>query len=212
MRAEGTGRRVTRLAKLLADVTWWLVILTALGLILFWATATLVGDGVTPTTVAVQVAIGDSAARRMLPLVPLDTGIATQPVLKDVAGTLEFGTSEGWIVLLGGIVVLPALAALLFGLHLLRSFLRDVLAADVFTAPNARRLSRLGWLLVVAGVVLPVLKFLYTAYVVRRADLAGVPLRVGMHSSLIIPGILVLVVAAAWRYGVELQREQELTV
>jgi hypothetical protein len=211
MRAEGTGRRVTRLAKLLADVTWWLVILTALGLIVFWATAA-VGGGVTPTIMAVQVAIPDSAARRMLPLVPLDTGIATQPVLKDVAGTLEFGTSEGWMVLLGGIVVLPALGALLLGLHLLRSFLRDVLAADVFTAMNARRLSRLGWVLVVAGVVLPVLKFLYTAFVVQRADLAGVPLRVGMHSSLIVPGILVLVVAAAWRYGVELQREQELTV
>jgi hypothetical protein len=188
-----------------------LVILTALGVIVFWATAT-VGGGVTPTMVAVQVAIADSAARRMLPLVALDTGIATQPVLKDVAGTLEFGTSEGWIVLLGGIVVLPALAALLFGLHLLRSFLRDVLAADVFTAVNARRLSSLGWVLVGAGVVLPVLKFLYTAFVVRHADLAGVPLRVGMHSSLIVPGILVLVVAAAWRYGVELQREQELTV
>ncbi|CAA9370635.1 MAG: hypothetical protein AVDCRST_MAG89-4563 [uncultured Gemmatimonadetes bacterium] len=200
------------MAKFLADVTWWLAILASVGLILFWAAATLGGGGAKPMTVAVQVAIADSAARGMLPLVPLNPGMATQPVLKDVAGTLEFGTSEGWIVLLGGLVVLPGLAALLFGLHLLRSFLRDVLAADVFTAANARRLSSLGWVLVAAGVVLPVLEFLYTAFVVRRADLAGVPLRVGMHSSLIVPGILVLVVAAAWRYGVELQRDQELTV
>ena len=211
MQAELTGRRITRLSKVLADGAWWLVILVSLGLVLLWVVGMLTGAGTAPT-VQVQVAMADSAARQLLPLVSPDPVVAAEPVLKDVVGTLEFGTSERRIVLLGAIVVLPGLVALLYGLHLLRSFLRDVLAADVFTAANARRLTALGWLLLIAGVVLPVLKFLYTAFVVRRTGLTGVPLAVGVDTFVVIPGILVLVVAAAWRYGVELQRDHELTV
>ena len=211
MQAELTGRRITRFSKVLVDGTWWLVILGSLGLVLFWAFGMLTGTGATQT-VQVQVAIADSAARQLLPLVSPDPTVAAEPVLKDLVGTLEFGTSDRRIVLLGAIVVLPGLLGLLFGLHLLRSFLRDVLAADVFTAANARRLSALGWLLLIAGVVLPVLKFLYTAFLVRRSDLTGVALTIGVETFVVIPGILVLVVAAAWRYGVELQRDHELTV
>jgi hypothetical protein len=210
MRAEQTGRRVTRFAKVLADVAWWLVIGTALVLVLFWG-VTMLSGGAAPT-VSVQIAIQDSAARRLLPLVSPNNAVAAEPVLKDLVGTLEFGTSEAWVVALSGVAALPAIAGLLFGLHLLRSFLRDVLAADVFTAANAQRLSRLGWLLLVTGVGLPIVKFLYTAFVVQRTDLTGVPLRVGVDTLLVVPGILVLVVAAAWRYGVELQRTDELTV
>jgi hypothetical protein len=211
MRAELTGRRITRFSKVLVDGTWWLVILASLGLVLFWALGMLTGGGAAPT-VRVQVALADSAARQLLPLVSPDTVVAAEPVLKDLAGTLEFGTSERWVLLLGAIVVLPGVLSLLFGLHLLRSFLRDVLAADVFTAANAWRLRALGWLLVIAGAGLPLLKFLYTAILVRRADLTGVALAVGVDTFVVVPGILVLVVAAAWRYGVELQRDHELTV
>ncbi len=210
MQAELTGRRITRLSKVLVDGTWWLVILGSLALVLFLALGMLTGGG-TPT-VRLEVAMADSAARQLLPLVSPDTIVAAQPVLKDLVGTLEFGTSERSIVLLGAIVVLPGLVLLLFGLHLLRSFLRDVLAADVFTAANAWRLHALGWLLLIAGVGLPILKFLYTAFLVRRTDLTGVALAVQVDTLVVVPGILVLVVAAAWRYGVELQRDHELTV
>lgn len=208
-----TGRRVTRLAKLLLDVAWWLALVgPVVGVVLLLAWPVVAGGGIDPMT-EFRVSVPDEAAAERLPIVSGDTVVAADPVLKDVEATLEFRTTVLWPYLLGAGVVIPGLAALLFGLHLGRSFLRDVLAEEVFTAGNARRLSWLGWLMIGAGLVWPVLVFLYKAVLWRSADLGGVPLAVGMDGPpLLIPGIMVLVLASAWRYGVELQRDHDLTV
>ena len=133
--------------------------------------------------------------------------------LDDLEGRLELRPLEWWLVLLGGLVAVPGIAAGLLGLHLLRSFLRDVLAAEVFTAANARRLSWLGWLMVIGGVALPVLEFGYSLFLVRRAGMPDLPVGVGIDGfDAVVPGLLVLVVAAAWRYGVELRQDHDLTV
>jgi hypothetical protein len=207
---ELPGRRVTRLAKVMVDVTWWFVLAgTALvaGLIILFVVADI------EPTFSVHVSIPDSAAVRLMPLTSADTLVAAQPVLEAVEANLHFRVREGWFQLLGVLWLLPLLSAVLIGLALLRSFLADVRAAHVFTAANARRLSWLGWLLVVAGIAWPVLDFGYTSILLRHARLAGVPMETGtIHMGPALMGVLVLVLAAAWRYGVELQRDRDLTV
>lgn len=184
---------------------------TALGVVflLLWPMLT---GGELPET-SVRVSIADDDAGRLLPLTAPDAGFARQPLLTDVQGTLAMKTDEAWPLVLGGAIAAPFMAALLFGLHLARGFLADVLKTEVFTDANARRLSLMGWLLVVAGLAWPLLEFGYTVLMVRRANLEGVGLGVGLESmGTVLPGLLVLVVAAAWRYGVELKRDQQLTV
>ena len=89
------------------------------------------------------------------------------------------------------------------------------------TALPGRRVTRLAkilpdvgwWLVIVGGGALPVLRFLYSAVLVTRAALEGVPLSVGGGGmGIVFPGILVLVVAGAWRYGAELQKDRDLVV
>lgn len=210
------GGRITRFAKVLVDIAWWLGIAAGVllvGLVLVWPTLT--REGLDPTT-HVEVSIADEAARRLLPAAP--AGAGSPPTvevtdLEELEGELELRVNEWWLVVVGGGVALTGLAAVLFGLHLLRMFLGDVLAGEVFTAANARRISRLGWLLVVAGVAVPILDAAYALALYRFADLSDASVGVGIDGfPAVFPGLLALVVAGAWRYGVELQRDHDLTV
>lgn len=212
------GWRITRLAKVLADVIWWLAVGAAVLLVVFVLTWPLTTrEGLDPS-VHVHVSVPDGTGGRewmsRTAQDPAGSSAALEVAdLDGLEGELELRYLEWWVVWVGGFFAVPVLAAGLFGLHLLRSFLKDVLSKDVFTAENAGRLTRLGWLLVVAGVVLPILEFAHTLFLVRQAGLSGTPVGIGIGGfPAVIPGLLVLVMAAAWRYGVELQREHDLTV
>jgi hypothetical protein len=99
-------------------------------------------------------------------------------------------------------------------LHLLRSFLADVLRTSVFTVRNAKRLSTLGWLLIAIGVAGPWLERWRGSLILRRIDLDGVALSPASAdtSMLWLVGVFALVLAAAWRYGAELEVDRHLTV
>lgn len=213
MEAAIPGKRVTRLAKILLDVGWWLVIagaILALLITLLWPILT---KGSLYWGTRMSVSIPDDVAQRLLPLTSPDTLVAKDPVFADVEAHLRFEMFGFGAMLLQWVVALPFFAAVIFGLHLARSFLSDVLAAKVFSTVNAKRLTQLGWLLIVAGVALPVLSFLHSAVLVRRAGLEGVPFSIGTGSmGTVLPGILVLVVAGAWRYGAGLQEDRDLVV
>lgn len=78
---------------------------------------------------------------------------------------------------------------------------------------NARRLSRLGWLLVAAGAALPVIEYAYGRMALRYAAVSDVTLATTFDfPEIVLAGLLILVVAAAWRHGVYLQRDHDLTV
>lgn len=213
------GQRVTRLVKLIADVLWWVTLVgTVVGGLLFLFWPVLAREGL-ETTTRIPVSISEEAAARLLPgVAPGAAGEAGEATLEpealeDLEGSLELRVNRWWPFLLEGLVAAAGVAAVLFGLYLLRSLLRDVLAGEVFTAANARRLSRLGWLLVIAGVAWPLLRFAHALVLFAVADLSEVPVGVGVDGfPWVLPGLFVLVVAAVWRYGVELQRDHDLTV
>lgn len=214
MQAFSSSRGVTRLAKFVVDTAWWLGIAASvviLLLVLFWPLAT--PEGLDPT-VHGEVSISDEAAMRLLSQSAAAGANSVEVAdLDDLKGRLELRPLKWWLVLLGGLVALPGVAAGLLGLHLLRSFLRDVLKGEVFSAANARRLSLIGWLMVIAGAVLPILEFAYSLFLIRRAGIGDLPIGVGIDSfGFVVPGLFVLVVAAAWRYGVDLRQDHSLTV
>jgi hypothetical protein len=93
---------------------------------------------------------------------------------------------------------------MLLGLVWLKAFLTDVLADRVFTAQNSRRLYRIGWLIIGGAVAKSI------AMAVASGGVA--PLVFGFLQPSLLSGLLVLVLASAWRYGSELQNERDLTV
>jgi hypothetical protein len=140
---------------------------------------------------------------------------ASDPVLQQQTQTrLEFRTRRWSFFYAANALFLPFMAAMLLGLRLLRSFLADVMAGEVFTPGNAQRLSKLGWLVIALGVAGPRLEYWRGWMVLQRAQLSGAALSPASTDTtgLWLVGVLVLVLAAAWRYGAELQQERDLTV
>jgi len=209
--------RAARLAKLVVDIVWWLVITGLIaGVVMLTVYPIVTGDRPQPIE-PVQVTLESKATQPLLAQFKQPTSASDVRVVNvdEVKARLDVFAYKWWIILLAELFELPALAALLAGLLLLRRFLRDVLADSVFTLANAQRLSRLGWLLVIAGVGLPVFEYARSLFLLKLAttDLALIPARLGIVSQgLLFPGLLVLVLAVAWRRGAELQTENDLTV
>lgn len=112
----------------------------------------------------------------------------------------------------GLIIVIPFVAGAI-GLFWLRAFLRDVTAGQVFTSLNAQRLSRIGWLLISVALLRVVIPFLLGGLVSFYSPMMLVPMLFALVANgLLVSGLLLLVIAAAWRYGIELQSERDLTV
>jgi hypothetical protein len=224
------GKRATRIARLFIDVIWWLGLLVCVFLIGVYLGAPLVegrgyqvtfdwasfelDDGAGPPGLGLLVSIpGDSAMR--LPTLSSPTVHASAPVfVRDGPVELQFRTRQWGLLYAASLHLLPMMAAVLLALHLLRSFLADVLRTSVFTVRNAKRLSTLGWLLIAIGVAGPWLERWRGSLILRRIDLDGVALTAASSDTgmLWLVGVLVLVLAAAWRYGAELELDRHLTV
>ena len=217
MPIDVAGNRATRLAKAGTDLLWWAALAFSVILVtLFLLSPLLLKNDSGVNTVAVQVSFGDSA-HKTVSLDSRDTPRASELVLTERNTThhLEFHTTDWPLFVMVNWVFLPLLAALLFGVHLLRSFLADVLAADVFTRRNAGRLSRLGWLAIGLGIAGPPLEYWRSSIALARTRLetaALTPATPEWDEGSALFGLLLLVLASAWRYGAELQQERDLTV
>jgi hypothetical protein len=231
MPVDPAGRRATRIAKVVIDVMWWVFLALSLVLVGVFLSAPLleesgfvarfdwnafhVDDSSGPPVMELYVSIATDSALTLPSLTSPDTIRASDPVLEQQVTTrLEFGTRRWSFLYIATATLLPFFAAILLGIYLLRSFLADVLATEVFTSRNARRLSTLGWLLIVLGVAGPQLQYWRAWMILQRIQLSGAALSPASSdgNGLWLVGVLVLVLAAAWRYGAELQQERDLTV
>jgi hypothetical protein len=216
MAMDVAGQRATRIAKVWSDVLWWVGLLSATVLaVLFLLSPVLMRSGL--NQVAVQVTVENAGAPRAQPVPSGDTARASEVVIqeRDTTRHLEFRTTDWRMFLIVNWVLLVPILFGLLGIHYLRSFLADVLASDVFTRTNADRLSRLGWLMIAVAVLFPPLQYWRSWIVLRRLDLDGVTLSPASPDWIdgsALFGVLLLVLASVWRYGVELQQERDLTV
>ena len=213
---DAAGRRVTRIAKVWVDVVWWLGLAFSILLaVLLLCSPLLLRNGINEVGIAVSVSEDSSPTPA---LTTADALRVTDPRLEvEAADTrrLTFRTTHLGVFFVVVWSLLPALAAGLLGAHLLRSFLGDVLAGDVFTRTNAGRLSRLAWLVIGVGLAAPLFEYGTSWMVLEMTQLSGVAMAPAYSvdwQGPIIGGLLLHVLASSWRYGAELQRDRDLTV
>ena len=129
-----------------------------------------------------------------------------------VTSTFIGAIGFGWGYRVGLVMLLP----ILFGfvvLAWLRAFLRDVIAGQVFTIMNAQRLARIGWLLIAIAALRAVAPILMGGVMAFYTPMMILPMLFAVVANTwLVTGLLLLVIAAAWRYGIELQSERDLTV
>jgi hypothetical protein len=203
--------RPLKIAKFFTDLTWWLgvvgsVVLTLGFLSSFFGVAFSLSA---PVRVEVKAKSAD-----LWSLTAPNSTDGAEPRLDEVHGQLKLrGAPRNvqWIITTSSIA---AVLVAMYGLYLFRSLLKDVINRDIFTDRNAARLSRLGWLMIVVAFVGPVwngwLGSLILDYVgnerfVLQPDSSAT-------GGFLFMGILTLVLAEIWRYGVELQHDRDETV
>jgi hypothetical protein len=143
---------------------------------------------------------------------PLPQGLrlATWPDVR-----LEVNPTTKQMLLRSAVDLLP-LMLFLWGLWLMRGFLRSVLAGDPFGADNVKRLRTIGFLLVVGA---PVAELV--SYAIRLALFATLPPYPSIHlafQGLSIPGNALLgglgafILAEVFAYGLRLREDVEATI
>jgi hypothetical protein len=112
------------------------------------------------------------------------------------------------------LVLLVGIAAVLYLVYLIRAILKTVLEGRPFARVNVGRIRIIGSVLVAAGFVIPVIEYLVARAVLARVSLEGVAIRppFDIRGETITAGLLVLVLAAVFGYGTQLEADKSLTI
>jgi len=121
---------------------------------------------------------------------------------------------SGLFVLLAlGLFALAA-AWWLFLVHQVRGVVRSLRVGEPFTVENARRIARLGWALISAGVLEQVVDVMLAASVQAQAPLDGAALEIAAEVpfGFFFAGLGCLALAKVFRIGTEMRIDQSLTI
>jgi Protein of unknown function (DUF2975) len=130
------------------------------------------------------------------------------------SGPLSFGRPRPGFVLVCAIVLAVAAAVWLYILHQLRGLLAALRAGATFASENELRLRRIGVAVIAFELGHAVAVWAGGIYLEHALVARGVTLRshFAVNVTVILLGVLLLVLAAAFRVGSELAADQALTV
>jgi hypothetical protein len=134
--------------------------------------------------------------------------------LEDAQGSLEFSPRSRVVVAEAAVVLIAALALIMWVLGQLRAVFRTLRAGRPFVAANATRIRRIGYAVLVGEVVRAALAYAGMRYAMTHFSIQGVRLEVrwDLNVVVIICGFIILVIAEVFREGTRLDEEQSLTV
>ncbi len=224
MMDSGTIRRrgLAKGLKVWLDILFYLSLVAGTIFLAAWPIAAMAGSG--DMDLSIPVSIGENS---FLPILPLEVGPEAVPVsqtpttpvvgplsLVDARGELRFSETALTPLLIYWVHQIVLFGALIYGLILLRRILSTAAEGRPFDPSNPLRLNRLGWLVLVTGLLVPVSQFLFSAWALARYQVTGIALSAYMevYEEWVFAGLLVLVLAAIWKEAVRLAEDSSLTV
>ncbi len=92
--------------------------------------------------------------------------------------------------------------------------MQAILDGDPFAAENSRRIRRLGYAVLLVGILKPVVEHVAATEILNRLPAAVPALNPGptFDAEVILATLLILLLSHIWSYGLELKRDQELTI
>ncbi len=137
-----------------------------------------------------------------------------EPVRLDVELPAEHWQSRRGLIALAGIVTIAALGLFLYFLHLLRQIVISVEEGNPFVYENAKRLRKLGILILMGAVAKTVSELSMSGY----ADAILIPQGFNLNGHIsvdftsIIAGLSVIVLSEVFRVGAAIREDQDLTI
>jgi hypothetical protein len=201
--------------KVLLDILYGLLIFTNIALILLILLSPLILNTFnTPLTASVPVGIGSAEEQRF------DVEIASAAAkgirngfVDEAQGTLRLETDHWRYIFFSYFGKLWIALGLTYSFYLLRAVLKDISQGNPFSTKNTVRIRRIGTMVLLLGFIRPAIEY-FAAKEIMRGLYIEPPLSLPapFNVEFILFGLLILLLAQIWSYGLELKRDQELTI
>jgi hypothetical protein len=208
--------RLPRTVKVILDIIFWLLVIVTTFLVLWIAFAPflLKTDGIVITS-SVPVAIGSGAEPRFdVEIAGAEAQGIEYAFVDEAQGTLRLETTDWYLIFISNLGKLIAALGLLYIVNLLRTLLNAILQGEIFTQGNAILVRRIGYAVLIVGLLQAAAEYFAAREVLRQLTITRPPLSLPepFEAGVILASLLILVLAQIWSYGLELEREQALTI
>ena len=206
-----------RLIKILLNLIYGLLIIVMVALLIMMIISPyLANRGLALGTVSVPVRIGSGDEPRMeITFLDSTRYAINQAVVEGAQGVLRFETDSPRLAAVAYGSKLLIAAGLTYIFFILRKIMGSILEGKPFAAENTGYIRRLGYTVLIVGFASGIIEGLAAWEVLRLLPSASPPLQASatFDPRLVLgTSLFIFLLAQIWGYGVELERDQELTV
>jgi hypothetical protein len=210
-----TDLRLARFLKGLLDFLYGCLVIVSVFLTI-WITLSpfLVRIGV-PGTASISVAIGSGLEPGFE--VSFDHGNIDEiqnAYVEETSGVLMFETTSWDLIFISNAAKLITAIGLAYFFYLLRNVLKTIINGRPFGSENGFRIRRIAYLILFLGFIIPTADYIAANEILNR--LPGIFPELSLPSpfkiEIILASLLILLLAQVWSYGLELERDQALTI
>jgi len=202
--------RLARIVKKLLDIIFGLLVFVCIVLVIWIAlTPLLASDSGSIGTASVPVRISTGVMFSDKPAEGINAAF-----VEEAEGVLRLETRSFNLVLLANGAKLIAAIGLTYVFYLLRSLAKAVLEGEPFTSKTSLAMRRLGYTVLIVGILKPAVEYLASVAVLSRLPSSSPPLNPGpsFNNEVILATLLILLLAHIWSYALDLEQERALTI
>ena len=208
--------KLTRVVKILLDVIFGLLVFVCAILVLWIALSPFimnVSDIAITASVPVAIGSGDEPQFDVKVAGAESKGIRAAFV-DEAQGTLRLETTDWSFILITNLAKLLTAIGLAYVVFLLRSVLQAILQGDPFAPENTVRIRRMGYMVLLVGFLKATVEYLAAREILNQLTIVEPTLSLPspFEAEVILASLLILVLAQVWSYGMELERDQALTI
>ena len=208
--------RLAHFVKTLLDIGFGALIFACVGLVL-WITLSPVilhqFDIAGSASVPVFIGSGEKLQLGVIFTTP-DTDTIQASFIEDAEGVLRLETKSILLLFIANAAKLLTGIGLAYIVNLLRGILKNILDGDPFAADNIQRMRRLGYSVLLLGILRPSVEYIAATEILNQLPATTPALNPGatFNTETILISLLILLLAYIWKYGLELERDKALTV
>ncbi len=207
--------KLPQFLKVLIDLLFGLLVFSSIALILLIILSPVILKAADiPLAASVPVGIETSEHRQLdVKISSAETKDIQNAYVDQAQGILRLETHNWYYIFLSYFGKLLIALGLAFIFYLLRAVLKDILEGDPFSPENIVRIRWIGAMVLVMGFVRPTVEYIAANEILRGLQVQPLlTLPAPFNAEFILFSLLILLLAQVWSYGLELKRDQELTV
>ena len=213
--ATQTSPQLTQIIKTILDIIFGLLVFSCIALVLLIVLSPLIMKAADiPLTASVPVGIGSPDEQRFDVQITnfADIGIRNAFV-NQAQGVLRLESLNWRFIFYSYSSDLIIALVLAYSFYLLRSVLHDIMQGDPFSQKNTQRIRRIGYFVLLLGFARPAIESIAAKQILQDLVIEPSLSTPALFSvEFILVSFLILLLGQVWSYGLELQRDQELTI